>query len=229
MHYQCIIFDWDGTVMDSVPKIVNTIHLAATDCGLERVTDEQAKNIIGLSLEKAMLRLFPHHPDKLQQLVAAYKHIYKHVDTTPTPLFNGVTELLKQLKQQGKHIAVATGKSRVGLDRLLAESGLQDYFVITRTACEAQSKPHPDMLEQILQQLQLVPQQAVMVGDTLIDMELAQRAGVDAIGVTMGVASREILYNTHAKHICDNYQQLAQLLLTQDIDTEIKQHLCELN
>lgn len=215
--------------MDSVPKIVNTIHLAATACGIDKVTDEQAKNIIGLSLEKAMLRLFPGHPDKLEELVAAYKHIYKHVDTTPTPLFNGVAELLKQLQQQGKQIAVATGKSRVGLDRLLHESGLRDYFVITRTACEAQSKPHPDMLEQILQHLQVSPQQTVMIGDTLIDMELAQRAGVDAIGVTMGVASREVLSNTHAKHICDNYQQLSQLLLRKDIDTELKQHLCELD
>ena len=215
--------------MDSVPKIVNTIHLAATACDIEKVTDEQAKSIIGLSLEKAMLRLFPSHPDKLEELVAAYKHIYKHVDTTPTPLFNGVAELLKQLQQQGKQIAVATGKSRVGLDCLLHESGLQDYFVTTRTACEAQSKPHPDMLEQILQHLQVSPQQTVMIGDTLIDMELAQRAGVDAIGVTMGVASREVLSNTHAKHICDNYQQLSQLLLRKDIDTELKQHLCELD
>ncbi|MEZ7204951.1 HAD family hydrolase [Pseudoalteromonas sp. DY56-GL79] len=213
MRYKCVIFDWDGTVMDSVPKIVNTIHLAAESCGIVPVSNEAAKSIIGLSLDKAILTLFPNHEDKLASLIAAYKYIYKHQDKTPAPLFEGAETLLKQLHGSGIKVAVATGKSRIGLDRLMAESGLSDIFVTTRTACEAESKPHPDMLLQILAELNVEATEAVMIGDTIIDMNLAKNAGIDAIGVTMGVATREQLSQTSAAHICDNYHDLSNLLL----------------
>lgn len=213
MRYKCVIFDWDGTVMDSVPKIVNTIHLAAKSCGIAPVSDEMAKSIIGLSLPKAMQVLFPQHHEQVDSLVQAYKYSYSNEDETPSPIFAGVESLLNQLRDRGVKIAVATGKSRTGLDRLMAQYGLTEYFVTTRTACEAESKPHPDMLLQILAELGVDAQQSVMVGDSIIDMELAKNAGIDAIGVTLGVASKEQLSQTSACHICDNYQDLSQILL----------------
>ncbi|PCK29849.1 HAD-IIIA family hydrolase [Pseudoalteromonas piscicida] len=213
MRYKCVIFDWDGTVMDSVPKIVNTIHLAAQSCGIPPVSDSEAKSIIGLSLPKAMQVLFPQHQDKADSLTSAYKYIYSNEDDTPSPIFEGVESLLSQLRSQGIKIAVATGKSRTGLDRLMAQNSLCDYFLTTRTACEAKSKPHPDMLLQILNELGVDAQETVMVGDSIIDMDLARNAGVDAVGMTLGVASREQLSQTSACHICDNYHDLSQLLL----------------
>lgn len=213
MQYKCVIFDWDGTVMDSVPKIVNTIHLAAKSCNIMPVSDSEAKSIIGLSLPVAMQVLFPHHEDKAESLASAYKYIYSNEDDTPSPIFEGVESLLGKLRDRGIKIAVATGKSRTGLNRLMAQNGLTDYFVTTRTACEAESKPHPDMLLQILTELGVDAKDTVMVGDSIIDMNLASNAGVDAIGVTMGVATREQLSQTSAAHICDNYQDLSNLLL----------------
>ncbi|MCG9758606.1 MULTISPECIES: HAD family hydrolase [Pseudoalteromonas] len=213
MRYKCVIFDWDGTVMDSVPKIVNTIHLAAKSCNMTPVSDSEAKSIIGLSLPVAMRVLFPHHEDKAESLASAYKYIYSNEDDTPSPIFEGVEPLLGKLRDRGIKIAVATGKSRTGLNRLMAQNGLTDYFVTTRTACEAESKPHPDMLLQILTELGVDAEDTVMVGDSIIDMDLASNAGVDAIGVTLGVASRDELSQTSAAHICDNYQDLSDLLL----------------
>ncbi|WP_010605002.1 HAD family hydrolase [Pseudoalteromonas maricaloris] len=213
MRYKCVIFDWDGTVMDSVPKIVNTIHLAAKSCNITPVSDSEAKSIIGLSLPVAMQVLFPHHEDKAESLANAYKYIYSNEDDTPSPIFEGVESLLGKLRDRGIKIAVATGKSRTGLNRLMAQNGLTDYFVTTRTACEAESKPHPDMLLQILTELGVDAKDTVMVGDSIIDMNLASNAGVDAIGVTMGVATRELLSQTSAAYICDNYHDLSNLLL----------------
>ncbi|MCG9769118.1 HAD-IA family hydrolase [Pseudoalteromonas piscicida] len=213
MRYKCVIFDWDGTVMDSVPKIVNTIHLAAKSCNITPVSDSEAKSIIGLSLPVAMQVLFPHHEDKAESLASAYKYIYSNEDDTPSPIFEGVEWLLGKLRDRGIKIAVATGKSRSGLNRLMAQNGLTDYFVTTRTACEAESKPHPDMLLQILTELGVDAKDTVMVGDSIIDMNLASNAGVDAIGVTMGVATKEQLSQTSAAYICDNYHDLSNLLL----------------
>lgn len=203
-----IIFDWDGTVMDSVPKIVNTMNSAAQSLKLTPPSDAQTKNIIGMSLEKAMTVLFPEHDSLHAQLVAAYKEHYLTVDTTPTPLFPHVKSTLKNLLEKNYLLAVATGKSRVGLDRLLAQSGLGEYFVATRTSCEAQSKPHPDMLRQLVSEINIPVSQALMIGDTKIDMQMAKSANMDAIGVTFGVHDKQALMQHTPLATVDCFSQL---------------------
>lgn len=187
-RYQLIIFDWDGTVMDSVPKIVNTMQLAAKELALPIPQAQSVKDIIGLSLETAAEVLFGDKADT-QLIAQTYKSVYRERDITPAPLFEGVEDVFKHLRAQGYQLAIATGKSRKGLNRLLAEHQLVDYFCATRTACESESKPHPDMLHQILQQTGVHPTDAIMVGDTIIDMTLAKNAGVDGLAVTFGVHS----------------------------------------
>ncbi|KZN28413.1 hypothetical protein N480_09975 [Pseudoalteromonas luteoviolacea S2607] len=212
MKYKLVILDWDGTVMDTVPKIVNTINRVADQHAIPRASEEDTKSIIGLSLETALATLFPAEAHRSMELASAYKHIYKEVDSTPTKLFDGVEKVLKFLAEQGVQIAVATGKSRQGLNRLLVETGLEDYFITTRTADEAESKPSPDMLYQIMAELGVEPEDVVMVGDTIIDMEMARQAGIAAIGVTLGVASYEQLEATAAYFIANEFEQLIEAL-----------------
>ncbi|MBE0386597.1 phosphoglycolate phosphatase [Pseudoalteromonas luteoviolacea DSM 6061] len=194
--------------MDTVPKIVNTINTVADQYSFPRESEEKTKSIIGLSLENALETLFPEQANRSSELAATYKHVYKEVDKTPTSLFDGVEHVLKQLTDQGVKVAVATGKSRQGLNRLMEETGLAGYFVTTRTADEAESKPNPDMLNQIMSELGILPCDTVMVGDTIIDMEMARLANVDAIGVTFGVASGEQLKAAGARYITSQFAQL---------------------
>mgnify|MGYP001198867032 CR=1 FL=1 len=209
---ELIIFDWDGTVMDSVGKIVATLQGAARHFSVPEPTDEAAKNIIGLSLETAIATLFPEHSQLHPDLVARYKHHYVYEDNTPTPLFAEVETTLAALKRLGYRLAVATGKSRKGLDRLLAESQLTDYFEYTRTSCEAHSKPHPDMLEQILTMCDVSADKALMIGDTQIDMQLAANAKVDAVGVTFGVHNAAQLQQFSPVATVDHFSELRTLL-----------------
>jgi len=211
--YKLVIFDWDGTVMDSVTKIVNCMHQSAILCGLVAPSDEATANIIGLSLEQAVATLFPNDADLYADLIAGYKHQYKYVDVTPTPLFEGVEQTLAALKNSGVLLAVATGKSRAGLERLLDETKLRNYFVATRTSDDALSKPAPDMLLQLLDELNMSALDALMVGDTKIDMAMAKAANIDRLGVTMGVHNAQQLQEFAPIATVDSYQQLGALLL----------------
>jgi phosphoglycolate phosphatase len=210
--YKLVIFDWDGTLMDSVTKIVNCVRSSAISLELEPPTDEAIKSIIGLSLEKAMAVLFPQHKSQHPALILLYKRHYQ-TDTTPTPLFADVKHVLIMLQQQGTLLAIATGKGRDGLDRVLQSTGLAQYFNATRTSDEALSKPSPDMLYQLLEELAISVDEALMIGDTKIDMAMAKVAGMDRIGVTMGVHNAEQLCEYDPVATVDCYQQLQQLLL----------------
>ncbi|KTF18435.1 HAD-IA family hydrolase [Pseudoalteromonas sp. H105] len=212
-NYKLVIFDWDGTVMDSVSKIVNCMGQSARKCGLAVPSDESIKNIIGLSLDCAVATLFPENESEYADLIAGYKHQYKYVDETPTPLFADAQSTFAKLKAQGVTLAIATGKSRVGLERLLIETQLGAYFSATRTGDDAQSKPSPDMLLQILAQLDISASEALMIGDTRIDMAMAHSAGIDRIGVTMGVHNAQQLNEFAPIATVDSYQQLQALLI----------------
>ena len=154
------IFDWDGTLMDSVGRIVACVQGAARYCELAVPAPAQIRQIIGLSLDVAMSRLFPlssgcaFDERQIAALIDRYRHHYLH-DATPSPLFAGAGELLHDWRSRGLQLAVATGKSRRGLDRVLDETGLRPLFVTSRGADEARSKPDPLMLEQILDELGL--------------------------------------------------------------------------
>ncbi len=204
-----VVFDWDGTVMDSIGRIVSSMQAAADSTGLAVPSSYAVKQIIGLSLDPAFAVLFPDsNAEQRSQLFGHYRDHYTIYNTTPSPLFAGAEQVLKNLAAQNILLAVATGKARHGLDRMFAETGLGHYFVTSRCADEAQSKPHPDMLVQIGQQLGISPEHAIMVGDTSHDMKMAQAINMPRIGVTHGVHGAEVLRQYQPKAIIDNLPAL---------------------
>ncbi|MEJ2912575.1 HAD-IA family hydrolase [Pseudoalteromonas sp. C12FD-1] len=210
--YKLVIFDWDGTVMDSISKIVNCIRHSALALNIVPPSDTAIKNIIGMSLELAIEVLFPDDVAQHPALINGYKQQYR-IDTTPTPVFDNVENVLSTLKAQGVILAIATGKGRAGLERLLDKSQLREFFSASRTSCEAQSKPSPDMLYQLLDELKINVDDALMIGDTKIDMAMAKAAGMDRLGVTMGVHNAQQLNEFTPVATVNNYQQLQRILV----------------
>lgn len=186
-QYQLIVFDWDGTLMDSERKIINCFCASARDVGIPEPEDHQVRNIIGLGLKQAMEAVFSDAtPEQHDALVEGYRHHFLEADQTEMPLFDGVENGLKQLAEQGRMLGVATGKARRGLKRVLESTGLGPLFVATRCADETFSKPHPQMLLEILDETGVEPHQALMVGDTTYDLEMARNAGMDSLAVCYG-------------------------------------------
>lgn len=190
MKYKLAIFDWDGTLMDSTRKIVSAMQSAALDHQLPTPSDDAVKQIIGISLIPAIETLFDIQDNVLSQSMAqAYSAHYRRLDAQPCVLFDGVLQVLANLRARGTRLAIATGKGRPGLNKVLMQSNLQETFCTTRTADEALSKPSPDMLEQILFELAVDVSDAVMIGDTVHDMVMAERIGMARIGVDYGAHS----------------------------------------
>ncbi|MBU2966652.1 HAD-IIIA family hydrolase [Amphritea sp. 2_MG-2023] len=185
--YKLLIFDWDGTIIDSAARIISSMQKAARDLEQPELSDEAVRNIIGLGLPEAIRMLIPGVDDSLiAPLRDRYGHYYLEADDTPTELFDGVEQTLINLKQKGYRLAVATGKSRRGLDRVFDQTGLEYLFETSRCADETTSKPHPHMLEEILAETGLSPAEAVMIGDTEFDLEMGVRAGMDTIAASYG-------------------------------------------
>lgn len=187
-----IVFDWDGTLMDSEAQIVACLHAAISDLGLEPMLDETVKNVIGLGLREAIDTLVPGQDDTFHKTFVEY---YRHhwFQSEAAVLFEGVQDVLEHCRQHEFLLGVATGKSRAGLDRVLGETGLAGYFDATRCADEAPSKPHPQMLIDIMDVLGVRPEHTIMVGDTEYDMEMATNAGAGKVAVTTGVHTPERL------------------------------------
>lgn len=192
-RYDLIVFDWDGTVADSTAVIAASIQAACRDLSLPVPSDEAARFVIGMGLEAALRHAVPDAPpDKYPALVERYRHHYLAQDET-IPLFLGARETIAELHGAGYRLAVATGKSRNGLDRSLLTSGMGGYFHAIRTADQTLSKPHPAMLLEIMQELAVSPDRTLMVGDTTHDLQMARNAKVDAIGVSHGAHPAESL------------------------------------
>ncbi|WP_404374743.1 HAD family hydrolase [Vreelandella aquamarina] len=189
MRYELIIFDWDGTLMDSVPKIVSCMQAAAVDVEWGELEVGAIEDIIGLGLPEAIAKLCPGiEPEQAERLRQRYAHHFVHGNTTPMPFFAGVEAQLARLRERPhQRLAVATGKSRRGLNRVFKTTGSGSFFHASRTADETRSKPHPQMLLEILAELQIPVERAVMVGDTEYDLEMARAIGMDRVGVTYGV------------------------------------------
>lgn len=212
-RFELVIFDWDGTLMNSVGRIVSSMQAAATQAGWPVPPAEAVRNIVGLSLQEALPRLFgPLDETAYQQLLQAYRQQYIHDDPTPTPLFAGVSQTLQQLAERGHLLAVATGKARAGLDRVLAETGFSRLFHASRGADEARSKPDPLMLEQLLAQLNVPLAQAVMVGDSSYDMEMAANLGMARIGVDWGVHDESVLNRFTPLAVISRMEELLSLV-----------------
>ena len=208
-----IVFDWDGTLSDSVSRIVNCIQLAAADHQMPAPTFDQAKDIIGLGLREAVGQLFPDAEQALiEEFSLSYSAHYRSQDSNPCDFFPNVLDTLEQLRDQGYLLAVATGKSRAGLDRVLGATGLGELFHGSRCADETASKPQPLMLEQLLQQFDLQPQQALMVGDTEFDMEMAVNAAMPRLGVSYGAHHADRLQRYQPIACIDHFADIINLL-----------------
>lgn len=192
MKYPLIVFDWDGTIIDSAATIVECIRQSALDMGLEPPEPSRASHVIGLGLQDALRQAVPDlSPERYLEFVSLYrKHFLAREDSMR--LFDGMRELLEELSA-GRRLAIATGKSRKGLQRALQASGLEARFAASRCADETHPKPHPAMLLEILEELSIAPAQALMIGDTSHDLEMARGAGVAAVAVTYGAHPEQAL------------------------------------
>ena len=203
-RYDLIVFDWDGTVMDSTAVIAGSIQAACRDLGLAIPADETARHVIGLGLSEALRHAVPDLPEHRRgELVERYRHHFLSQENA-MPLFAQAQETIAELRTAGHMLAVATGKSRHGLQRAMQASGMQSYFHASRTADETFSKPHPAMLLEIMDELDVMPQRTLMVGDTTHDLQMARNAGVDALGMT------------HGAHPESQLRELEPLALLQD-------------
>ncbi|MFV2056966.1 MAG: HAD family hydrolase [Thiohalomonadales bacterium] len=192
--YKLLIFDWDGTLIDSEASIVMSLQAAIKDVGIAAISVTEIRHIIGLGLYEALTTLLPGQSEKTYAaLIARYRHHF--FSTAPSEAFPEVKNTLRELHSQGYLLAVATGKGRQGLDLALKSTALQELFVASRCADETQSKPHPQMLHEILAQLDMPVSHALMIGDTSYDLEMANEAGMDSAAVCTGVHEKSHLLN----------------------------------
>ncbi|MCL1048885.1 HAD-IA family hydrolase [Shewanella abyssi] len=211
--YELVIFDWDGTLMDSVSKIVTCMQQMAGALSLVKPSENAIRDIIGLSMDEALKTLYPKlGQGQFEPMIASYKDHYLTLNTTPSPLFEGSETLLQELATQNYRMAVATGKGRNGLNRVLAETGLGHHFESSRCADESKSKPNPDMLYELLEELNVAPERALMVGDSVHDLNMANNAGIDAVGVSYGAHSYDKLIVAKPKAIIDTPLALLKVL-----------------
>ncbi|MDD5298069.1 MAG: HAD-IA family hydrolase [Rhodocyclaceae bacterium] len=212
-RYELIVFDWDGTLLDSAGAIAACIQAAARELGVPEPSDEAARHVIGLGLSDALARAMPELPsERYPQAVDRYRHHFLSQDQDLS-LFPGAFSLVEALHGLDLLLAVATGKSRLGLSRALDTSGLKSYFHATRCADETHSKPHPAMLEEIMAELGMTPEQTLMVGDTTHDLLMAKNAGVDAVGVSFGAHPKEALLGEKPVACFDRFADLNDWLL----------------
>lgn len=189
--YRLVIFDWDGTLLDSVASIVECTQATLDELGVDGVAEKTIRGVIGLGLRETVEGICPGCDEALfQRVVETYrKHWFGGYSSRPV-LFTGVTELVGELRRQGYLLAVATAKGRLGLDADLAATGLADRFDATRTVTESPGKPHPGMVLEILDELGVPAPEALVVGDTTHDLRMAANAGVAGVGVCSGSQPR---------------------------------------
>lgn len=210
--YEMIVFDWDGTLMDSAAEIVTAMQRAIQDLGLPERDGDRMRELIGLGLDDVLSRLFPElEVGRVRALLTAYRRHFTAPGGKSKP-FIGAADALHRLNAAGYRLAIATGKSRRGLDRNLAETGLGGYFTHSRCADESIPKPAPDMLEDLLLHSATVPEKALMVGDTEYDMAMATGAGVAAVGVACGVHDAGRLLQAGARAVLPDVAALPEWL-----------------
>lgn len=211
-RYDLIVFDWDGTLFDSTALIVRAIQAACRDLGAPVPSDEAAAHVIGLGLQDALQHAVPDLPvDLYPELGRRYRQHYfaSHDQVT---LFAGVPALLAGLRERNHWLAVATGKSRHGLNEALRISGLAGSFDATRTADETRSKPHPQMLQELMREFGVDPERTLMIGDTTHDLQLAANAGTDAVAVAYGAHPPEQLGDLRPLTIAHSVPELQDWL-----------------
>ena len=216
LNYHLVIFDFDGTLVDSLAGIARSANLALVEAGFTNIPLHTVAGAVGLSLETAVATWIPEAETQVQQQVAsAYKKHYQMLADAGelvNPLFPGVREVLETLKKADVSMAIATGKSTKGLQRTLRDHALGEFFQSLQTADEARSKPDPEMVEKILVETWLAPAKTLMVGDTTFDIEMGHQAGVATCAVTYGCHSRERLAQAVPHHWLDRMADLPALV-----------------
>jgi len=209
-NLKLLVFDWDGTLMDSEARIVACIKASIEDLGLPPRDHDTIKNIIGLGLREAVDVLYPGFDQGIhERLPERYRHHFLTANRTPSAFFPGALETLRGLHQSGYLMAVATSKGRGGLDRVLGETGLDKLFHSSRCADETHSKPHPRMLLEIIDELGASPRETLMIGDTEYDMAMAANAGAHAVAACYGVHERERLLKYNPLACIESIKELA--------------------
>lgn len=211
-RFDLVVFDWDGTLADSTSLIAAALREACRDVG-EPVPDLlNARYVIGLGLADALAHVAPGLPvERHPELSARYRHHYLARDPD-IPLFEGARDLLDELAEAGYLLAVATGKTRLGLDRSLGANALRERFHATRCADEGRPKPHPDMLLHLMARLDVFPARTLMIGDTTHDIALAHAAGAQALAVAYGAHERDALHAAQPLAIVPSLAQLREWL-----------------
>lgn len=215
--FQLLIFDWDGTLMDSEARIVACMRAAVADLGLAPLPHAQMSNVIGLGLREAIQMLFPGSDETFaRDFIARYRHHFLSRDLSPSELFPGAYETLATLREAGFTMAIATGKGRSGLDHALEQTGCGRFFSVTRCADEAASKPNPAMVHDILDALGVAPESSLMIGDTEYDMQMARNAATHALAVSYGVHTVERLLRHEPLGCLDDIRTLPQWLVSNE-------------
>ncbi len=211
-QFDLIVFDWDGTLYDSTALIVKCIQAACADIGQPVPPREKAAYVIGLGLHDALAHVAPGLSDvQIQQMGLRYRHHYVN-SQHELSLFDGAIDMLNDLRQRHHWLAVATGKSRSGLNEALAHSQLRGIFDATRTADETRSKPHPQMLQELMRELGVEPERTLMIGDTTHDLQLAVNAGCPAIAVSYGAHEPAAFFDFSTLCVAHSVSELSQWL-----------------
>jgi len=211
--FDLIVWDWDGTLADSAGMITNAIVQAAAQVGLPALDSNAARNIIGLGLKESIHALYGDIPvDKAQALASQYSANY-YAGEQAIPLFEGVKETIVELNRRGYKLAVATGKGRRGLNLALEHCGLGNYFHTTRTMDECFSKPHPQMLDEIMDTCVTTHERTLMIGDTSYDLQMAKNASVQSVAVTYGAHSQDKLMGYNSIQMFHQFNDLSDWLL----------------
>jgi phosphoglycolate phosphatase len=220
--YELLIFDWDGTLSDSIGRIVEAMRAAADLAGRPVRDDLAIKGIIGLGLPEAIRTLYPDiTANDLIDFRQHYADSYMAMDVEPSRLFDGVRESLEAFRAEGYRMAVATGKARRGLDRVLKAHGWMEYFDATRAADETASKPDPLMLNEILQHCGVAPEKALMVGDASFDLLMARNAGMDSVAVGYGAQALDSLLQFEPALAINHFSELRAWLGTQTAESSL--------
>ncbi len=212
-RFELLVFDWDGTLTDSSDLIVSSMQVACADIGLPVPDAQQVRYIIGLGFKEALAHLFPELPlSDYPRVIERYRHHFLSRDA-PIPVFPGATETIQKLYDSGFLLAVATGKSRRGLNRDFQDTGLGQYFHSSRCADECLSKPNPEMLLELIKELRVDADETLMIGDTTHDLLMARNAGAASLAVSYGAHSKEKLLALSPLACVNNTLEL-QLWLT---------------
>jgi len=212
-RFDLVVFDWDGTLSDSTAAIARAIQDAAADLGLPVPDDATASHVIGLGLHEALARAVPTlAPERIPEYSARYR-VHYFAREAELVLFPGARELIAELRAAGVLLAIATGKSQRGLQHALAGAGLAGEFVATRCADQTHPKPHPAMLLELTDELMVAPGRTLMVGDTTHDLQMAEAANTEAVGLTQGAHPYEQLAACRPLALFDSLIELHRWLM----------------